>query len=92
MKKTSKVGEARGVGRKRSRPRSKEEAAYLKKAGAKLKLLRQEAGMSGQALADAVGVVVQSQFHREAGKRDLTLVELYRYARALKCSVSELLP
>lgn len=87
-----KAGQARGVGRKKARPRTKAESEYLASVGARLKSLRLAAGLTGQALADAVGVVVQSQFHREAGKRDLTLVELCRYAKALGCRPADLLP
>lgn len=57
--------------------------------GLKIKLLRQQAGLSQEKLAEMVGVTFQQIQKYENGQTTLNILKLQHIANALKVSVSE---
>jgi transcriptional regulator with XRE-family HTH domain len=57
--------------------------------GMKIKLLRQQAGLSQEKLAEMVGVTFQQIQKYENGQTTLNILKLQHIARALKVSVSD---
>jgi transcriptional regulator with XRE-family HTH domain len=57
--------------------------------GMKIKLLRQQAGLSQEALAVLIGVTFQQIQKYENGHTTLNILKLQQIAKALKVSVSE---
>jgi len=57
--------------------------------GMKIKLLRQQAGLSQEKLAEMVGVTFQQVQKYENGQTTLNILKLQHIAKALKVSASE---
>jgi transcriptional regulator with XRE-family HTH domain len=60
-----------------------------KEIGLKIKVLRQQAGLSQEKLAEMVGVTFQQIQKYENGQTTLNILKLQHIAKALKVSVSE---
>jgi transcriptional regulator with XRE-family HTH domain len=63
----------------------------LKRTAMRLKTLREERGMTQQALADKAGISREYLARLEGARHDPTLTMLERLARALRVAVTELL-
>ena len=61
----------------------------LREIGAKIRMLRQQAGLSQEKLAELVGLTFQSIQKYEAGQTTLNVMKLQQVAEALKVSVTE---
>jgi len=59
--------------------------------GQKIKLLRQQAGLSQEALAELIGVTFQQVQKYESGSTTLNVIKLQQIALALKVSVNDFL-
>lgn len=70
--------------------RPPERSQMLKHFGARLKQLRQTAGLTQEELAEAAGFSRSYYTEIETGKRNVSLLNLQRLARCLNLSVSEL--
>jgi transcriptional regulator with XRE-family HTH domain len=57
--------------------------------GLKIKLLRQQAGLSQEKLAEMISVSYQQQQKYESGQTTLNILKLQHIAKALKVSASE---
>jgi transcriptional regulator with XRE-family HTH domain len=65
------------------------EVVSSREIGLKIKLLRQQAGLSQEALAELVGVSFQQVQKYENGQTTLNILKLQQIAQALKVSATE---
>ncbi len=63
----------------------------LPRVGASIRRVRKEVGLSQEALADASSIDRSHLGRIERGERNLTVLNLKKIAKALKCSAAELL-
>jgi transcriptional regulator with XRE-family HTH domain len=73
-------------------PRPLEDTATLVYFGQRVRALREERGLSQENLAHLVGMAQARLPAIEAGRRDVRLTTIRRFAQALGVTLSELLP
>jgi transcriptional regulator with XRE-family HTH domain len=65
---------------------------FYERLGANMRLRRTRSGFSQQRIADTMGVDIATVSRWEAGKREIGVLTLIRYAKACGCLPADLLP